>query len=560
VAHTDALDRRTFIRQLGLGSAGLAGAAAFGGFPGQPRRSPNIVLILADDMGYSDIGCFGGEIETPSIDRLASRGLRFTHVHNTARCCPSRASLLTGLYPHQAGVGHMMRDGGVDGYRGDLNARCVTIAEALGPAGYRAYASGKWHVTRFLPPEGPRHSWPLQRGFDRYFGIVTGAASYYEPDTLLRDNDPIEPGEGFFLTDAIADHAVECIRDHRRAHADRPFFSYVSFTAPHWPLHARAAEIDAQRGRFDAGWDVLRERRYRRMIEMGLVDPRWRLSPRDARVPAWADAPDKAWQLRRMEVYAAQVHGMDRAIGRITAELERQGALDDTLIVFLSDNGGCHEELTPSWGNYLVRGRERVARARTRDGRAVQFVNDPAVLPGPDDTYQSYGYPWANLSNTPYRLFKVSTHAGGVNTPLVVHWPARIQARGDLRRHTGHLIDLMPTCLEAAGAAYPSARQGTAVTPMEGRSLVPAFDNEPIARDAIYFEHEGNRAVIAGSHKLVSQGANGPWELYDVEADRTELTDLAASKPDLVKALAARWDEWARRTAVLPRPSAGDAP
>ncbi len=550
--------RRDFIRQLGLGSAGLAGAAALGELDrsllGQSVRRPNIVLVLADDMGYSDLGCFGGEIDTPHLDRLAGRGLRFTHFHNAARCCPSRASLLTGLYPHQTGVGDMMNDGGVDGYRGDLNRRCVTIAEALRPAGYRSYAAGKWHVTRFLPPDGARHNWPLQRGFDRYFGTITGAASYYEPDTLLRDNEPIEPEPGSFLTDTITDRSVEFIRDHRRLHPNQPFFSYVAYTAPHWPLHAPDEEVAKQRGRFDAGWDVLRERRYRRMIDLGIVDPRWALSPRHRTVAAWAEAADKAWQRRRMEVYAAQVTQMDHGIGRLTAELEAQGVLDDTLILFLSDNGGCHEELTPSWENYLVRGRERVARPRTRAGRTVQFTNDPAVMPGPDYTYQSYGYPWANVSNTPYRLFKVSTHAGGINTPLIAHWPARIKSRGALRRQPGHLADVMATCLDVTGAAYPRTREGESVTPLEGRSLVPAFENTTIARDSICFEHEGHRAILAGDYKLVANGAKSPWELYDVKADRTELSDLAATRPEMAERLAAQWTEWAARTQVFPKP------
>lgn len=548
--------RRAFITQVGAGAATAALAPWHRSLGWGAQRRPNIVVVLADDMGYSDIECYGGEIPTPAINRLARAGLRFTHFHNAARCCPSRASLLTGLYPHQTGVGGMMADGGVDGYRGDLSAGTVTVAEALRTAGYRSYAAGKWHVTRFLPPEGPRHNWPLQRGFDRYFGIITGAASYYEPDTLVRDNEPVEPGRGFFLTDAIADETVRFVREHCRSHRETPFFSYVSFTAPHWPLHAPARQIADHRGRFDAGWDVLRERRYRRMLEAGLVDARWRLSPRHEAVPAWADVPHKEWQLRRMEVYAAQVAAMDRGVGRIVRELEAQNVLDDTLILFLSDNGGCHEELTPSWENYFVRGKEKVARTRTRDGRRVQFTNDPGVMPGADDTYQSYGQGWANLSNTPYRLFKSSSHAGGVNTPLVAHWPARIAARGELRHQPGHLIDVMATCLDAAGAAYPEKREGHAIPAPEGRSLLPAFAGAPLQRDALYFEHEGSRAVIADDYKLVARGARPGWELYDIKADRTELSDLAGAKPDVVEALGRQWTQWADRTGVFPKPGA----
>ena len=548
--------RREFLRDIAAGSAAVTSVAAFGGRGcADPRHArPNILVVLADDMGYSDIGCFGGEIDTPHLDALAARGLRFTHAYNVSRCCPSRASLLTGLYPHQAGVGDMMSDGGVDGYRGDLHRHTPTIAEVLKPAGYRTYAAGKWHVTRFLPPDGSSHNWPRQRGFDRYFGIVTGAASYYEPQTLLEDNTPIEPDDGFFLTDAIADRTAGFIDEHFRDHADQPFFSYVAFTAPHWPLHAPEADIAKYRGRFDAGWDVLRQKRYARMIEMGLIDPRWGLSPRDGNVPAWTDAPDKAWQLRRMEVYAAQVDRMDRGIGRVVDRLKAHGALDNTLILFLSDNGGCHEELAASWDNYFVGNREKVMRPTTRDGRAVQHTNDPAVMPGPSDTYQSYGYPWANVSNTPFRLFKHWEHEGGISTPLIAHWPAAVQARGDLRRQHGHVIDIMATCVDVAGATFPAAYAGRATTPLEGRSLAPALDDRAIVRDELCWEHEGNRALLTDWWKLVARGAKGPWELYDIAADRTELNDLAATRVDVVSDLSRRWDAWAARTGVLPRP------
>jgi arylsulfatase len=557
------ISRREFIRAAGSGAASiLLGDLAFSGVPAASRRGmpesgrrPNIVLILADDMGYSDIGCFGGEMRTPALDRLATGGLRFTHFHNTARCCPSRASLLTGLYPHQAGVGDMMSDLGLDGYRGDLNRQCVTIAEVLKGAGYGTYMAGKWHVTRFLPPEGPDHNWPLQRGFDRAFAMITGAGSYFWPDTLVRDNTPVDVPEGpFYFTDAIADSSVSYIRDHRRNRADRPFFLFSAFTAPHWPLHALEEDISRARGRFDKGWDALREERYRRMIDTEIIDGLWKLTPRDGNVPAWSEAKNRAWQLRRMEVYAAQVERMDRGIGRIVAELEAHGVLDDTLILFLSDNGGCREELVPSWGDYFFKGRERVVRRLTRDGREVRFFNEPAVLPGPEDTYQSYGRSWANLSNTPFRLFKESAHAGGVATPLVAHWPARIKAKGRMRHSLGHIIDIMATCVDAAGAAYPAVRNGEKVQPMEGRSLLPAFAGAAIERDAVYCEHEGNRAVITPTWKLVAEGARGGWELYDMEADRTETNNLASKFPSQASRLVGMWDAWAKRTRVLPWP------
>jgi arylsulfatase len=560
------LTRRAFLRTAAAGSAGIIGCALLKGsalsLAGEAIRAgrPNIVLVLADDMGYSDIGCFGGEIRTPQLDRLAAGGLRFSHFHNAARCCPSRASLLTGLYPHQTGIGDMVSDQGVDGYRGDLNRRCLTLAEVLRGAGYGTYAAGKWHVTRFLPPDGSKHNWPLQRGFDRFYGTITGAGSYFEPHTLVRDNDPIEPGEGFYYTDVIADRSAGFIRDHLAKSPDRPFFIYAAFTAPHWPLHAPAEAVAAQSGRFGRGWDALREERYRRMIDLGLIDKRWRLSPRDPEVPAWADAADKDWQRRRMEVYAAQVEILDRGIGRIRAALEAAGVLDDTVILFLADNGGCHEELTESWSNYFFKGRELVVRRTTRDGRPVRFFNDPEVMPGPDDTYQSYGQPWANLSNTPFRLFKVYAHEGGTATPLVVHWPAGITARGEIRRQPGHLVDIMATCAELAGVKVPASLDGREILPPEGMSLVPAFSGRPLEREAIYCEHEGNRAVITPRWKLVARGQRGPWELYDFEADRTETDDLASANPETAARLAGMWETWAKRTAVYPRPAAKKRP
>ena len=550
--------RREFLGAVAAGSSGILCASLLRAAPGDRAGAtavrPNIVLIVADDMGYSDIGCYGGEMKTPNIDRLAAGGLRFSHFHNSARCCPSRASLLTGLYPHQAGVGDMMNDQGADGYRGDLNRRCVTVAEVLRAAGYATYAAGKWHVTRFLPPEGPKHNWPLQRGFDRYFGTINGAGSYFEPDALVRDNTPVEPGGGFYYTDAIAGNAADFIRRHRSARPDQPFFLYCAFTAPHWPLHAPAGDIARCRSRFDGGWDTLRAERHKRMIEMGVVDKRWRLSARDPQVPPWDGCPDKAWQLRRMEVYAAQVEIMDRGIGLITTALESAGVLSDTLILFLSDNGGCAEELTESWSNYFRGNREKVVRLRTFDGRTVSLFNDPKIMPGPDDTYQSYGRPWANLSNTPFRLFKASAHEGGVATPLVVHWPAGIKARGEFRPTLSHITDIMPTCVEAGGARYPAEVDGDMIRSMEGRSLVSAFGGGSVNSEAIYCEHEGNRAIITPKWKLVARGIRGAWELYDMEADRTETKDLARENQAAVTRLAEMWDAWAARVKVLPRP------
>ena len=488
---------------------------------------PNIVLILNDDMGFSDLGCYGGEVITPTLDRLASNGLRFTQFYNTARCCPSRASLLTGLHPHQTGVGHMMGDDGIDGYRGDLNDRCATIAEALREHGYRNYMSGKWHVSRHVGPDGPKHSWPIQRGFDRYYGIITGAANYWKPHTLTRGNTQInldDLPDDYFFTDAISDEAAGFVHDHAKNDADDPFFLYVAYTAPHWPLHAHEEDIARYKGRFDDGWDALRGDRLSRMRRMGLLKDEWELTPRDPSQRPWNEAEHRAWNLRRMEAYAAQIDRMDHGIGRIAASLEATGQLENTLIMFLADNGGCAEEL----------------------GR-----NNPEIMPGPEETYQSYGVPWANVSNTPFRLYKHWAHEGGIATPLIVHWPNGIQAQGELRHEPGQLPDIMATCLEASGADYPETLGDREILPLEGHSLLPLFENSDNGKEAFYWEHEGNRAVRQDNWKLVNRHPGG-WELYNIEADRTEMRDLADDRPNVVRELSMLWDDWAGRCNVYP--------
>ncbi len=548
---TDTRLEMSWVVWLALAGGLLARAGV--GAPGGGER-PNILLIMADDMGYSDIGCYGGEIRTPVLDGLAARGLRFTQFYNTARCCPTRASLMTGLYPHQAGVGHMMRDQGFDGYRGDLNDRCVTIAQVLKRAGYATYMSGKWHVTKQTGHwSGDRdfaskHNWPRQRGFDRFYGTIHGGGSYYDPASLTRDNTPIPPDvDDYYYTDAISDHAARFIHDHLAVERASPFFCYVAYTSPHWPLHAPSRDVARYKERYDQGWDALRAERFERMLGMSLLDRRWRLTDRDQGVRPWERVEHKAWQARRMEVYAAQITRMDQGIGRILEVLERTGAIKNTLILFLADNGGCAEEIRARWkGLHIPR--------KTRDGCPVRVGNDPNVMPGPEDTYQSYGLPWANASNTPFRRYKHWVHEGGISTPLIVHWPARIKTPGALRRQPGHLIDIMPTCLAVAGAAYPTGHDGHPITPMEGRSLLPAFDDKPIDREAIYWEHEGNRAIRVGKWKLVAKGSHGPWELYDMEADRTETHDLASRHPDRVKAMSGKWQAWAKRANALPWP------
>lgn len=526
---------------------------------------PNIVVILSDDMGFSDLGCYGGEIQTPNLDKLAAGGLRFTQFYNTARCCPTRASLLTGLYPHQAGVGHMTADRGHDGYRGDLNRRCVTIAEALKPAGYRTYAVGKWHVTKHIKPEGPKDNWPLQRGFDAYYGTLTGAGSFYDPGNLARDNtmisayaDPDYQPKDYYYTDAISDHAVRFVADHQKQHAGKPFFLYVAYTAAHWPMHAKEADIAKYKGKYDAGYEPIRKARYERLQRLGLIRPEWKMSPQAG---DWDRIPDKAWEARCMEVYAAMIDCMDQGIGRIVAQLREQKQLDNTLILFMQDNGACAEligrggnQVRPEKPTLPPRKPEELVLdinpRQTRDGFPV--LGGFKVLPGPHDTYIAYGRDWANVCNTPFREYKHWVHEGGISTPLIAHWPQGISAKGELRHQPGHLVDVLATCLDIAGGKYPERVGDQAITPAAGVSLVPAFADKPLQREAIYWEHESNRAVRQGKWKLVAKGMQGPWELYDMEADRTELHDLAREHPERTKELAALWRRWAERSQVLP--------
>ncbi len=531
------VNRRQFLKNLAGAAAALSGLPWLGsstrGKPGATALRPNIVLILADDMGFSDLGCYGSEVHTPNLDRLAAGGIRFTQFYNAARCCPTRASLLTGLYPHQAGIGHMIRDLGYPSYRGYLNDRCLTLAEALKLAGYRTLMSGKWHVGEQRP------HWPVDRGFDRFFGLISGAANYFDitktkapgvKRTMALDDKPIVPKPGkFYMTDAITDYAVRFIR--RYAGEPEPFFLYVAYTAPHWPLHAWPEDIARYRGKYDIGWDELRERRYARMVELGIISPKWKLSPRDPRTWPWADEKEKELMSLKMAVYAAQIDRMDQGIGRILKALQDTGVFDNTLILFLSDNGGCAEGGPKGFD-------------RRKNG----------LPPGGVDSYMSYGLSWANASNTPFRRFKHWVHEGGIATPLIAHWPNVIKQGGRITHEVGHIVDIMPTLLEVAGAEYPEEVGGRKLQPLEGTSLLPVFLGQGHESERyIFWEHEGNRAVRRGRWKLVA-GHNEPWELHDMEEDRTELRDLSAEFPQVVRELEEAWQSWADRVGVRPWP------
>ncbi len=498
-------------------------------------KKPNIVVILVDDMGYSDLGCYGSEISTPNLNSLAASGLSFSQFYNTGRCCPTRAALLTGLYSHQAGIGGMVNEGGVDGYRGDLNNHCVTLAEVLRTAGYSTYMTGKWHVTKSVGqnvPEEKKFNWPLQRGFDHYLGIIDGKANYFHPESLTLDNTQLPPPKkDFYTTDAFVDNAIKFINDGPK---EKPFFLYLAFNAPHFPLMAPAEDIAKYRGKYKGGWDKLREERHAKQLSLGLLDKAWSLTPRAPDVKAWDSLTEEEKDRfdNLMAIYAACVDRMDQAVGKLVANLKSRGELDNTLILFMSDNGG----------------------------NAEAGINGRSTGPGEPGSAESdvfCGESWANLQNTPFRLYKHFNHEGGISSPLIAHWPAGISAKGEFRQQPGHLIDIMATCVAISGAKYPTEFKGQPITPMEGKSLLPAFANKPIDRDAIFWEHEGNAAVRSGDMKLVRKGRNGAWELYDLKTDRTELHDLANQKPEEAKQLAAKWDAWATRANVLPYPKTG---
>jgi arylsulfatase A-like enzyme len=543
---------KSFLLPLFLAAAGAATAAL-----AAADSRPNVIVILSDDIGFSDLGCYGSEIATPNLDALAAGGLRFTQFYNTARCCPTRASLLTGLYPHQAGVGYMTDRAPYSAtaminewYAGDLRPDTVTLGEAMRGAGYATYAVGKWHVTKDIEEDTSRHNWPLQRGFDRFYGILPGASNFFRPPALQRDNtrikfdaDPEYPVKDFYLTDAFSDHAVKYVTAHAKEQPGRPFFLYLAYTAAHWPMHARPEDIAKYRGRYDGGYTPIRAARYQRMKELGLVDPAWGLSPQWG---DWSKVERKDWEARCMEVYAAMIDNMDQGIGRLVATLRATGQFENTLILYLQDNGACAE-------NY---GRNPPA------GKAKGKTKGPLPMPGPAESNVGYGEGWANVSNTPFRLYKHWVHEGGISTPLIAHWPRGIKTerrreagRDGFVHEPGHLIDIMATCVDLAGGNYPTERAGRKVQPMEGRSLRPWFAAPGFTSPrTLFWEHEGNRALRMGDWKLVSKGPDGPWELYDIPRDRSELKDLAAAQPDRVRQMVREWDRWAKRTHAVPWP------
>lgn len=498
-------------------------------------QRPNIIVIMTDDMGFSDLGCYGSEIETPNLDSLAKQGLRFTQFYNTGRCCPTRASLLTGLYAHQAGVGAMMSDAGPEnpGYRGRLMARCVTIAEVLGPAGYRTIQTGKWHVG-----DKERSWWPLARGFDRFYGSPAGGGFYFRPSAfksprqVVRGNEVLysqtqDPPDGWYTTDAYTDEGLAYVR--QAVEEKKNFFWYLAYNAPHFPLKAKPEDIARYRGKYKAGWDVIRQQRYDRMVKMDIIEGGWKLSPRGEDIPDWNSLSDaeKDKQDLRMATYAAMIDCVDQNVGEIIQSLKELNVYENTLILFLHDNGGCKEG-------------------------GVTGRNTGKGICGTAESFAYYGECWANASNTPFRRYKTHIHEGGIATPLIAHWPKGIDAglSGSLISEPTHVIDLMATCVDLAGTQYPETYKGSRILAMEGKSLSPIFQGASLHRSApLFFEHSGNKGIRQDQWKLVAQ-KGGKWELYDMRKDRTELHDLSKKFPERVKEMSSRYDAWSKRCFV----------
>lgn len=479
------------------------------------HQAPSIVLMMADDLGFSDLGCYGSEIATPNLDQLAARGIRFTNFSNTSRCCPSRASLLTGLYSHQAGLGGMTHAGKGPGYQGQLRGNVATLPEVLAGHGYSTAMVGKWHLTLSKSIDsGPNGSWPQQRGFEKFFGSMEGAKNYFRPKWLFEGSREITQfDDDFFYTNAISEKAATWIGEQS---ADKPLFLYVAFYAPHFPLQAPQAMIDSYHGKYLAGWDRLRRRRCDKQIRIGLVPEITKPSERPDDVPAWATLSDNQRDNLdlRMATYAAQVDLLDQGVGRIVESLRQTNRLGNTLLIFLSDNGAA--------------------------GTGGAFGDGPDDLVGQPDApiRTTYGKGWATLSNTPYRFYKANTHEGGVMAPLILHWPARLQM--DFRHDVAHIIDIVPTCLAAAGVDERKH-------PPEGIDLL---GDRPASR-TLFYEHEKSRAVRKGTWKLVNRGKSTTWELYDLSRDRTESRDLATQRPDQVRQLSQLWSHWAERCHVF---------
>ncbi|SFU54155.1 arylsulfatase [Pustulibacterium marinum] len=529
---------------------------------------PNIVVIMADDLGFSDLGCYGGEVNTPALNSLAENGLRFNAFYNTSRCCPSRAALLTGQYPHQAGIGRMTMDQGQPGYKGTLDEHTVTIAEVLKTAGYQTAMTGKWHVS-ITEDHGDQEqldwlnhqkdyetfsdtmSYPTHRGFDKYYGNIWGVVDYFDPFSLVNGTKPVkEVPKDFYYTDAIGDTAVAYVEQFSKN--KDPFFLYVAHCAPHWPLMAPEEEIEKYKDTYTVGWRKIREERYKRLIDKGIIQGDVaQLSEFMFQDKKWDANTDKVWDARAMATHAAMIDRMDQNIGKLINKLEETGELDNTVIFFLSDNGASSER--PS--QYGI-GFDRPSETRAGTPIAYPVDKNTDALPGPETTMSGIGPQWANTANTPFRYWKAKVYEGGITTPFIVHWPKKIQDKGAIRTNAAHIVDIMPTILDIAQATYPEERNGNTVTPAVGKSMVAAMEGntQENVNEVLFWEHFGSAALRKGDWKLVKLTEKDPWELYNLKTDRTELHNVAAENPEVVKAMQKEWKQLADGYEVYPKP------
>ncbi|MEJ7556915.1 MAG: sulfatase-like hydrolase/transferase [Pedobacter sp.] len=548
----------------------LAIAAPFSAFATKPKpkadKRPNIIVILADDLGYSDLGCYGGEIKTPNLDKIAKQGIQFKQFYNVSRCCPTRASLLTGLYNHDAGIGAMTTPQNDSGYRGYLGKNTVTIAEVLKGAGYRTAMTGKWHVSNTIvqpkqqdqmdwlnhktehPLFSPIDQYPTSRGFEKFYGTIWGVVDFFDPFSLVEGTKPITTvPKNHYQTDAINDKASEYIREFVKG--DAPFFLYVAHNAPHWPLQALPEDIEKYKDTYKMGWQAIRKARYQKMAKLGIIDTTvTKLSDRNPADKLWADNPTKEFDARAMAVHAAMIDRMDQGIGRMLKTLEQTGEMDNTIIVFLSDNGAS-AELSEGYGPGFDRPNQ------TRTGQRVSYNRNEGVMPGGQNSFFSIGPNWANVANTPFRLWKSQSMEGGIHTPMIVSWPAGIKTKGVKTDQMGHVMDFMATFLEVSGVKYPKTFNGNAISPLEGQSLAAVFKGKLVTGDrALFNEHEGSKYERYQNWKMVVAGPDRNWRLFNMAEDQSEIKNLAAQYPEKVAQLTKMWDDWAVKHHVLPKP------
>ena len=552
------------------GKVGNTFAGSESWWPERPEPgpdAPNVVVVLCDDLGFADLGCYGSEIPTPNIDRLAAGGLQFTNFHVTPMCSPTRAALLTGVNAHRAGAGHVANsDPGFPGYAAELADDVATAAELFRDAGYHTMAIGKWHLTKDsdLSDAGPRHSWPCQRGFDRYYGVLDAFTNLHHPHRLVEDNHTVEIDrypEGYYVTDDLTDKAIGFIRQAKASNPSQPFLCYFAHIAVHAPLQCKATDLVKHKGNYDAGWDALRQARHERQVELGLLPVGTPLPHRNSEegdeVEPWEslEPEDQALFARYMEVYAAMVDSVDQSVGRLYAALEEMGVADNTIFLFLSDNGASREGESGGTTSYF----RTLVSKNVKDIEDKQFDRDRIDLAGGPQALVHYPRGWAMASNTPFRLYKINTHMGGHSVPFILHWPSGPSQPGR-RDQWSHVTDLLPTLCELAGVDRPEERGGVVLQPLNGTSLAPVLLDGSLAHDrgSQYVEMAGHRGFydqdweVVTRHQPLTPFGDHEWELYNLAEDRTETKNLAAEHPERVAELAAGWEAAARENQVYP--------